>query len=145
VVKWQATIARTEGVIDSKSRMSYLVAEINDPYERSEHRQPLRFGTYVSADIMGLALKQATLVPRHLVVQSRVAVMDDNDKLHFKTVTISREQGGDAVITGGLSSGDRLITSALDYQVEGMALTLPLATSALDTANAVSTAAREAQ
>ena len=30
--QWHAQIARSEGVIDNKSRMSYLVAEINDPY-----------------------------------------------------------------------------------------------------------------
>ena len=31
-VIWAAKIARNEGVVDNKSRMSYLVAEIDDPY-----------------------------------------------------------------------------------------------------------------
>ncbi|MCO4798590.1 MAG: efflux RND transporter periplasmic adaptor subunit, partial [Colwelliaceae bacterium] len=45
---WTAKIARNEGVIDNKSRMSYLVAEIKDPYSldnNSENKKtPLRFG-----------------------------------------------------------------------------------------------------
>lgn len=124
-VNWQATIARNEGVIDSKSRMSYLVAEISAPYANHTARPPLRFGTYVSAKIEGISLPQATLIPRHLVVRSRVPVLDQDNKLQFKTVMVSREQGRDAVITKGLTSGDRVITSALDYPLEGMALTLP--------------------
>ena len=121
-VVWQAKIARTEGVIDSKSRMSYLVAEIINPYEPGQ--QILRFGTYVTANIHGIDLNLATLIPRHLVVDNKVAVLNSNSKLHFKTVDVAREQDRDAVITAGLATGDRVIVSALDYPVEGMGLTL---------------------
>lgn len=120
-VTWQATIARTEGVIDSKSRMSYLVAEIQAPYSDDN---TLRFGTYVTADISGISLPQAALVPRHLVLKDKVAVLDSDKKLTFKKVTVLREQAQDAVITEGVNSGDQIIISALDYPVEGMGLAL---------------------
>ncbi|MFT4924225.1 MAG: RND family efflux transporter MFP subunit [Phenylobacterium sp.] len=126
---YNATIARSEGVVDSKSRMSYLVAEISNPYfqnqQASQAQQPeLRFGTYVTASIQGIALNQATLIPRHLVVSGMVAVLDAQNKLAFKNVTVTREQDRDAVVTGGLNNGDQVITSALDYPVAGMALKL---------------------
>ena len=37
-IQWSASIARSEGVIDSESRMSYLVAEIQDPYRLNKTR-----------------------------------------------------------------------------------------------------------
>jgi len=125
---WQAKIARSEGVIDSKSRMSYLVAEINDPYllhsSSDNNDAPLRFGSYVSAKIMGYDINQATLVPRFLVVNGKVAILDSESKLHYVTIDIVRQQGSDVVVANGLADGDRLITSALDYPVDGMKLAL---------------------
>jgi len=126
--QWQAIIARSEGVIDSKSRMSYLVAEINDPYllnSSSDSRDvPLRFGSYVNAKIMGYDISQATLVPRYLVVNGKVAILDNESKLHYAVIDIVRQQGSHVIVTNGLQDGDQLIVSALDYPVDGMKLAL---------------------
>lgn len=133
--QWQAIIARSEGVIDSKSRMSYLVAEINDPYllnsASDSNEVPLRFGSYVNAKIMGYDINQAALVPRYLVVNGKVALLDNESKLHYAVIDIVRQQGSDVIVTDGLQEGDQLIVSALDYPVDGMKLavasdTLPL-------------------
>ncbi|MDG1751078.1 MAG: efflux RND transporter periplasmic adaptor subunit [Thalassotalea sp.] len=126
---WQARIARGEGVIDSKSRMSYLVAVIKDPYSLESStdgkKTPLRFGSYVNANILGLELAQATKLPRYLVVNNKVAVLDEESKLHYVDIEIVRQDGGDVIVSNGLSTGDQLITSALDYPVNGMKLALP--------------------
>jgi RND family efflux transporter MFP subunit len=122
IAVWSATITRSEGVIDSKSRMTYLVAEVKNPYNENIGRKTLRFGTYVTAKIEGISLPSAMLIPRHLILRDKVAVLSSEDKLHFKKVYIVREQAQDAVITDGIVSGDRIITSALDYPIEGMKL-----------------------
>ncbi len=126
--QWQAIIARSEGVIDSKSRMSYLVAEINDPYllnsSNNSSDVPLRFGSYVNAKIMGYDISQATLVPRYLVVNGKVAILDNESKLHYAVIDIVRQQGSHVIVTNGLQDGDQLIVSALDYPVDGMKLAL---------------------
>ncbi len=126
--QWQAIIVRSEGVIDSKSRMSYLVAEINDPYLLNSSSDssdiPLRFGSYVNAKIMGYDISQATLVPRYLVVNGKVAILDDESKLHYAVIDIVRQQGSHVIVTNGLQDGDQLIVSALDYPVDGMKLAL---------------------
>jgi len=124
-MQWQATIARSEGVVDNKSRMSYLVAQINDPYAlESANKEQLRFGSYVNADIVGVTLAQATTVPRYLVENSRVAVLDDESKLRYVIVDIVRQEGANVIIAGGLNQDDRIIVSALDYPIDGMALAL---------------------
>ncbi len=123
---WSAKIARNEGVIDSKSRMSYLVAEIHDPYALLDdnNETPVRFGSYVKANILGLELAQATSVPRYLVENSRVALLDSESKLHYSEVNVVRQNGKNVIISKGLSDGDRLIVSALDYPIDGMKLAL---------------------
>ena len=51
--------------------------------------------------------------------------MDDEQKLRYKDVTMLRQEGAKVVISEGLENGMNLITSALDYPVEGMKLALP--------------------
>ncbi len=123
---WPAKIARSEGVIDSKSRMSYLVAEFHDPYALSDNNQQtqLRFGSYVTAEIVGIEIAQATRVPRYLVENNRVALLDSDSTLHYSEVNVVRQDGQNVIISGGLADGDQLIVSALDYPVDGMKLAL---------------------
>jgi len=127
-IQWQAQIARSEGVVDNKSRMSYLVAEIQDPYHlknnKVENDLPLRFGSYVQAKILGFEIDNASIVPRYLVVNNRVAILDNESKLHYAEINIVRQQGGNVVVSKGLVDGDKLIVSALDYPVDGMKLAL---------------------
>ena len=125
-VQWPAKIVRNEGVIDNTSRMGYLVAQINDPYhlQGKSVLPPLRFGAYINAEIIGLSLAQATRLPRYLVNNGKVATLDKNSTLKYLTVDIVREEGSNVVISSGLHQGDRIITSSLDYPVDGMKLAL---------------------
>ena len=123
---WQAIISRSEGVIDDKSRMSYLVAEIQDPYLLAtiSDINPLRFGSYVQAKIFGVELPQASLLPSYLVVNEKVALLSNDLTLHYVKVDIVRQQGSQVIVVNGLVDSDQLIVSALDYPVEGMKLSL---------------------
>jgi len=128
-VEWIADIARDEGVIDEKSRMSYLVAQIQDPYHLITNNDinketPLRFGSYVQAEIIGVEIASASIVPRYLVINNKVAILDNESKLHYTEVDIVRQQGANVVVSSGLHDGDQMIVSALDYPVDGMKLTL---------------------
>ena len=127
-MQWSATIKRNEGVIDDKSRMGYLVAELNDPYQLKNNADknitPLRFGSYVNAKIVGNNIAQATSVPRHLVVDGKVAILDSDSRLHYAVIDIVRQQGSHVIVSSGLQNGDQLIVSALDYPVDGMKLAL---------------------
>ncbi len=121
---WPAKIVRNEGVIDTKSRMNYLVAEIELPYVQSENKPAIVFGSYVKAEIEGIAIAQAAIVPRHLVTNNQVAILDDDKKLRFNPIEIVRAEGRNVVIRAGLPPGAQLIVSAIDYPVDGMQLAL---------------------
>jgi RND family efflux transporter MFP subunit len=142
-VEWLANIVRNEGVIDNTSRMTYLVAEIQNPYLLQEniagensasnfdaintsfsHIVPLRFGAYVQAEILGIEIDNASILPRYLVIGDKVALLDNESKLHYATINVVRQQGANVVVSNGLLDGDKLIVSALDYPVDGMKLSL---------------------
>jgi len=122
----QGKIVRSEGVVDSKSRMTYLVAEIEDPYGLKTDKNELRFGTYVTANIQGSNAGNVAVIPRHLIVNGLVAIMDSDNTLRYKPVKIIRQEGANVVISEGLDPGMEVITSALDYPLEGMKLALPV-------------------
>ncbi|MBA6378705.1 MULTISPECIES: efflux RND transporter periplasmic adaptor subunit [unclassified Colwellia] len=128
-ITWSAKIARSEGVVDNKSRMTYLVAEVKDPYGLKSQKNvnkhnPIRFGSYVKAEIFGISLNRAALLPRYLVSNNRVAILDADSKLHYADIIIARQEGSNVIVTNGLKEGDQLIVSALDYPVDGMKLAL---------------------
>tara|TARA_R110001583_G_scaffold28625_8_gene101249 strand:- start:6327 stop:7514 length:1188 start_codon:yes stop_codon:yes gene_type:complete len=125
-LQWQGKIVRSEGVVDSKSRMTYLVAEIEDPYGLKTDKNELRFGTYVTANIQGSNAGNVAVIPRHLIVNGLVAIMDSDNTLRYKPVKIIRQEGANVVISEGLDPGMEVITSALDYPLEGMKLALPV-------------------
>ncbi|MCL1137293.1 efflux RND transporter periplasmic adaptor subunit [Shewanella pneumatophori] len=127
--EWPATIVRSEGVIDNRSRMTYLVAEVIDPYglnsTANDFSNELRYGTYVTASIDGSHAGQVAEIPRHLVINNQVATLDDEGKLRYKDITIVRQIGSKVIVSAGLDAGVNVITSALDYPIEGMQLALP--------------------
>ncbi|MCK8047021.1 efflux RND transporter periplasmic adaptor subunit [Shewanella sp. 1CM18E] len=126
--EWPATIVRSEGVIDNRSRMTYLVAEVIDPYglnSKTNDFNELRYGTYVTASIDGSHAGQVAEIPRHLVINNQVATLDDEGKLRYKDITIVRQIGSKVIVSAGLDAGVNVITSALDYPIEGMQLALP--------------------
>ncbi|MEC4723976.1 efflux RND transporter periplasmic adaptor subunit [Shewanella sp. D64] len=123
--QWFGKIVRSEGVIDSRSRMTYLVAEVIDPYGLKTDKNELRYGTYVTANIAGNNAGNVTVLPRHLVINGTIAILDEDKKLRYKPVNVIRQFGAEVVISEGLEPGMKVITSALDYPIEGMQLALP--------------------
>jgi len=129
-LQWVAKIVRDEGIIDNLSRMNYLVAEISDPYllkgkpASQTHSTPLRFGSYVNAEILGEKLESETSIPSHLVENNRIAILDKDSTLRYAEIDIYRKEGGSVIASSGLSNGDRIIISALDSPIAGMKLAL---------------------
>jgi RND family efflux transporter MFP subunit len=123
--QWTGRLVRTEGEIDAASRMVHAVAQVRDPYGRSDdpNRPPLAVGMYVTAEILGDVAEQVAIIPRSaLRGDDRVWVLDADNRLRIHTVEVLRLQSGDAVIGSGLTSGERVILSTLDFVTDGMSV-----------------------
>jgi len=125
---WQGAIVRTEGIVDSSSRVTYGVIEVKDTYNRKLglHNQPLTFGRYVIADIEGITVPNLIRLPRYAVnVDGKVWVVTDERILEARPVTVYRSAQNDVYISEGLESGERVMLTQLDNPLPGMRVRLP--------------------
>lgn len=124
---WQATIARSEGVVSELNRAQYLVARLADPYgldkDQNTNRVPLRVGTFVKASIEGKMLKGVFQVPRSALLEgSRIGLVDSEQLLKIVPVTVAHADDQYYYLSDGLTNGMEIITSALGTPIEGLKL-----------------------
>lgn len=123
--QWTAPVVRSEGVIDRSSRVTYVVAQVADPYglHRQENSLPLRMGSFVEAELDGLTVEAVFAVPRYVIKgTNQLLVMDDDGRLRIREVDVVRAERDFAYVEGGLSVGERVVTTAIETPIEGMAL-----------------------
>ncbi len=121
--RWSGRIVRVEGEIDPLSHMITLVARVEDPYGRDQRsdRPPLAVGLFVEAEIKGKLVRNVVVIPRSALRGTEsVLVIDDENKLHFRTVEVLRKDSETVVISSGLEQGERICISPLEAVVEGM-------------------------
>lgn len=121
--RWRGAIVRTEGELDPRSRMVHAVAQVNDPYGRGGEpdRPPLAVGMFVRAEILGKMTEGVVVLPRSaLRGRDQVLVVDEEDRLRFRQITILKADRETVVVSSGLSAGERVCTSPLEAVVDGM-------------------------
>ncbi len=124
---WEGVIDRTEGAIDSRTRLSYVVAKIEDPYKRESGsaRPPLKVGLFVEASIEGKRIDNAFRIPRKALQENdTVFTIDQENRLEFKSVDVLKVDTEWAIIASGLENGDRICVTPLEYAVIGMQVKL---------------------
>jgi RND family efflux transporter MFP subunit len=118
---WQARIVRSEGVVDEKSRVTYAVARIDDPYRLHEPGISLPIGTFVTANIEGRTMTDVIRVPRSaLRAASQLLVVDDDNRIRIRDVDVIRTDARYAYIGGGVEAGERIAISAIETPLNGM-------------------------
>lgn len=118
---WQAHIVRSEGVVDEKSRVTYAVVRIDDPYRLHEDGIPLPIGTFITADIAGRALDDVIRVPRSaLRAASQLLIVDDDNRIRIRDVDVIRADARYAYIGAGVGTGERIAISAIETPMNGM-------------------------
>lgn len=125
--EWQARIIRTEGVIDERSRVTYAVAQVIDPYGvlGLSQQQELRIGTFVRAEITGKRVDDVVMLPRSVLsADNTVLIANANNQLEIRTVDVIRAEPKQVYIAGGIENGERVVTTQLDAPIEGTALAI---------------------
>jgi RND family efflux transporter MFP subunit len=122
-LQWEAQIVRSEGVVDEKSRVTYAVASIEDPYRRHVEGEPLRIGTFVTAAIEGSAAHDVIRVPRSVVRGSNeLLFLDDENRVEIRRVDIVRSDSEYSYIGDGADVGERIVVSAIEAPINGMSV-----------------------
>jgi len=88
-----------------------------------ESRLPLLVGAYVHVEIQGRSDQDLIEIPRIALREGQqVWVLDGDDHLEIRDVHIAWRREESVLLSDGLSTGDRLITSRLSPAVQGMEL-----------------------
>ena len=124
--EWEARVVRSEGVFDASSRVLYVVAQIDDPYDlEGSGRAPLRIGTFVTAAITGLPGGELVSVPRHALSRGTTLwVVGPNSTIQPRSVGVVRTDEDRAYLDRGVADGDIYVTTPIDHPLPGMRVRL---------------------
>jgi RND family efflux transporter MFP subunit len=120
---WSGRLVRTEGEIDSRTRMVYTVARVRDPYglPEGEEKPPLAVGMFVDAEIQGVTAESVAVIPRAALRDGEtVLVVDEDSRLRFRRIDVLRRTDRQAIVRAGLDDGELVCLTPLDTVVNGM-------------------------
>lgn len=123
--RWPAKLVRVEGRVEPSTRLVYAVVRVEDPYglagNGAARVAPLLVGTFVRARIPGREIPAAVRLPLvALRGGDEVFVLDGEDRLVRRKVTLVARGAREIVVSAGLAAAERVVTSALDVAVDGM-------------------------
>lgn len=124
---WSAHLTRYEGVIDSKSRVYYVVARIDDPYGilTSDQQDEIRIGSFVNANIRGKNFSDVFAIPKDIVAGSNVLYwLDQQSDLQIIHISVLRSDANFVYTQDQQLAGKRLIVTNIETPVAGMKLRL---------------------
>lgn len=117
---WQAKIVRTEGELDSQTRMVNLIAQVEAPYDQGDDAPPLTVGLFVEAEIIGTEFEDIVRVPRSAVTEGdRVHIVTPDNRLESRSVDVLRRAGDMIFLNGGVRHGEFICLSELAGATEG--------------------------
>jgi membrane fusion protein, multidrug efflux system len=118
---WEGRAVRLGGAVDNRSRLVPVVVEITDPYKMVGQRPPLVEGMFVEVVFRGKPAEESVVIPRSaLRPNNEVWVITQDRQVSVRNVTVARAGLDEAVIASGLTPGEMVCTSNLQYVTEGL-------------------------
>lgn len=126
--EWPGHVTRLMADLEPQGRMARVLITVEDPLRGSPETTvdlPLVIGAYVNVAIEGRTLDDVVVLPRTALRDGRhVWLMDEDDALAIRTVSVVWSNRDVAAIGSGLQGGERVVMSDLPAPVEGLALAI---------------------
>ena len=117
---WTGWLDRTAAAINEQSRMITAIVRIDAPFI-SDKGKSLKPGMFVLAEIEGVPLDNTIKVPRAALHPGDIVYrLTDDNRLQTVPLKVVRTDAEWALVTAGISEGDRLCMTPLLFFVEGM-------------------------
>lgn len=120
---WKGTTRRVKATLDGRTRTLHVIVEVKDPFKDVQLgvRPPLIPDLYCKVKIQGGTLPGAVVAPRDCLRDNRVYLIRDGN-LEIRDVEVFCFEDDNAVISGGLESGDQVVLTDLSPASPGMPL-----------------------
>jgi RND family efflux transporter MFP subunit len=122
-------VLRLAADLEEQGRLARLLVEVDDPLglQAPQEKAPRLFiGSYVRVEIDGRKLEAVATVERSLLRDGdQVWLMDSENRLEIRPVTVAFRSRDTVLVAGGLVPGERLVVSDLGGPVAGMRLRTP--------------------
>ncbi len=109
--QWQGRLTRVEPVVDTQTRFFHVIAEVDQPFNTELHEQPLVMGLFVEAHLTGKYYGNVIALPKKALNNTRVFVVDQNQRLSLKDVTVIDSHDDTVWVQSDLQRGDRVVVS----------------------------------
>lgn len=119
---WHGRIVRSEGVFDAESRVLHVVAQVDDPYGQTGNGdEPLRIGTFVTAQIEGRQGGDLFVIPRHSLQRGETLWLVGEDMaIQPRLLEIVRADERFSYVANGLADGERYTVTPPEQPLPGM-------------------------
>ncbi len=117
-------VHRVLAELEPAGRMARVLVEIARPLDRgSPEEVALALGAYVEVEIEGRPMRGVFEIPRDAVREGdRLWIMNAQDVLEIRPVTILRRLPESVIVESGLAAGERVVVSQIPLPVPGMKL-----------------------
>lgn len=116
---WDATIKHVEGELDQTSRELFVIARIEDPFAISSDNPPIRINQPVKASIDASKIKDALIIPRKSLYNSKEVLIIEEGAIKRHTVKIVWETAEDVIVQNPELHDKQLLTSRINFAVDG--------------------------
>ena len=124
----QGVLDRSEGVVDPRTRLTNLVARVEacfaNPYAKKPVKNPLAVGQFVNLRLIGVEVNVFLVPESAFRTQETVLVVDDDNQLHTREVSVIYRTDEEAWVTDGLSEGEKVCVTPIEIISERMQVNL---------------------
>ena len=115
---WEGYVDRAETSVDERTRTIDVIVRVPDPFTGSD--SPLLVGAFVEVEIEGLRLDRYYKVPRAAMRPGNEVWLAKEGLVSIVAVHVLQRGDDEVFVTGGLESGQAVITGGIQFATEGM-------------------------
>ena len=113
--QWQGKIVRIGSYIDPKTQSVSIFVR-----PKYSALQELYEGIFLKAQIPGKKIQNAFSIPRKALYQENFIYCITDGRLDYRSVEIARRETDSVIITGGIMTGDTVVTEVMQGVASGM-------------------------
>ncbi len=120
---WQGRLARVESALDPQARSVPAVIIVDDPYAGANPPMQLALvpNMFVELVLTGPSIATSVTIPDSAVHEDDLVYLRNADgRLELRQVSVDWRQGGQAILTDGLTPGEQVILDDLVPAIPGM-------------------------